>query len=106
QQLAELRPRALVLAVFASASPDRGTERFLRELLPVCGECRLWLAQAPAAPDAGPPDAAAPAGAARWQRWLAERGLNDVHAFADWADASRDPGHPGVTPTPTPPRTP
>ncbi|RYF78321.1 MAG: DUF2868 domain-containing protein [Comamonadaceae bacterium] len=115
-QLAELRPRALVLAVSASASPDRGTERFLRELLPVCGECRLWLSTPPPPAQARDVDAAgaagaaedaadaAPAlavGAARWQRWLAGLGLSDVHAFTDWADASRDPTHP-TRPAPPP----
>lgn len=83
QQLAELRPRLLVLACHAASSPDRGTERFLRELLPVCGECRLWLA-APADEDA-PAD---PPGAARWRHWLAGLGLAEVHCFTDWAAAS------------------
>lgn len=92
QQLAELRPRLLVLAVSARASPDRGTERFLRELLPVCGECRLWLSTQPALADE--PAADATAGAARWQRWLADQGLSDVHAFTDWSAAIHDPTHP------------
>lgn len=93
QQLSELRPRWLVLSVSARSSPDRGTERFLRELLPLCGECRLWLSSQSLEPD----------GAARWQRWLSDHGLHDVHAFVDWADASRDPIHPTTsTSTSTP----
>ncbi|WP_225785123.1 DUF2868 domain-containing protein [Xenophilus sp. Marseille-Q4582] len=92
QQLAELRPRLLLLAVSAASSPDRGTERFLRELLPVCGECRLWLSAPPAAdtPE-GAQAAAEPAGAARWRRWLADLGLSEVHSFVAWDDARRDP---------------
>lgn len=92
QQLAELRPRLLLLAVSAASSPDRGTERFLRELLPVCGECRLWLSAPPAADT--PDDAKAvaePPGAARWRRWLADHGLAEVHAFVAWDEARHDP---------------
>ncbi|MDA7414812.1 DUF2868 domain-containing protein [Xenophilus arseniciresistens] len=92
-QLAELRPRMLVLAVHAQSSPDRGTERFLRELLPVCGQCRLWLAAAPW--DEGEPAQDSP-GAARWRRWLAEHDLNEVHAHASWRQASHDPMHPAT----------
>lgn len=78
--LARLRPRALVLACHAGSSPDRGTERFLRELLPTCGQCHLWLTAA-----AEP----APAQCARWQSWLAASGLQEVGCFADWESAIR-----------------
>jgi len=65
--LGQRRPRLLVLAVHASASPDRGTERLLRDLLPMAGQVRLW-----------PLGASTPnveEGIARWQRWLKDAGL-------------------------------
>ncbi|MBS0344402.1 MAG: DUF2868 domain-containing protein, partial [Proteobacteria bacterium] len=40
--MARRRPRLLVLAVHASASPDRGAERLLREVLPLAGQVQLW----------------------------------------------------------------
>lgn len=77
-----LRPRAALLACRAAASPDRGTERLLRELLAHCGDCRLWLvrnADAPASSD----DPAA----TRWRRWLADCGLVRITAHDSLADA-------------------
>ena len=107
QQLAALRPHRLVLAVAAAASPDRGTERFLRALLPLCGECRLWLGAPPwpgaeeSAEAKDPP--AEPAGAARWRRWLADLGLAaEVRAFTDWAEARADPASPAPSVLPPP----
>lgn len=72
--LARERPRTLVLACHGASSPDRGTERFVRELLPHCGECRLWLA-GPAAP--------AEARLARWRDWLRAAGLAEVDCQAE-----------------------
>lgn len=63
---ARLRPSALLLVCHAASSPDRGTERLLRELLGHCGECRLRLLGG---------DAAA---RQRWQRWLVDTGLERV----------------------------
>jgi hypothetical protein len=59
--LAQAHPRAVLLVCHAASSPDRGTERFVRELLAHCGECRLWLA------GAGTPE--------RWTDWLRDTGL-------------------------------
>ena len=59
----------MLLACHAASSPDRGTERFLREVLAHCGECRLWLA--------GAPDATA---IQRWLDWLRDSGLESVFA--------------------------
>ncbi len=84
---ARLRPRALLLACRAAASPDRGTERLLRELLSHCGECRLWLV--PEFDTPAPPDGAAPA---RWRRWLADCGLARITAHDTLADALTDAG--------------
>ena len=41
--LAQLRPQALVLVCDASATPDRGTERFLRDAARHAEHCALWL---------------------------------------------------------------
>lgn len=68
--LARIRPRRAVIGCRAAASPDRGTERFLREVMALCGECRLWLLGAP-------DDLAA---RSRWQAWLAEAGLDALGA--------------------------
>jgi hypothetical protein len=59
--LAQAHPRAVLLVCHAASSPDRGTERFVRELLAHCGECRLWLAGAGTAE--------------RWTDWLRDTGL-------------------------------
>lgn len=63
---ARLRPHTLVMVCHAESSPDRGTERLLRELLGHCGECRLRLPGG---------DAAAQQ---RWQRWLVDTGLERI----------------------------
>ncbi len=88
QALERLHPRLLVLACRAAASPDRGTERLLREALPLAGACRLWLLGAPDTPDD------APAGADRWQRWLASIGLDDIPCATQAADALLPPAAP------------
>lgn len=68
-RLAHARPRTVLLACNAASSPDRGTDRFLREVLAHCGECRLWLA--------GPADATA---TQRWLDWLRDSGLESIAA--------------------------
>ena len=68
-QLAQARPRTVLVICHAVSSPDRGTERFLREVLMHCGECRLWLA---GAPDAGATQ--------RWIDWLRDTGLERITA--------------------------
>ena len=74
------RPRLLVLAVHASASPDRGTERLLRELLPLAGQVRLWpLPAGSADPGHGQQ------GAARWQRWLKDADLGPIECLSELA---------------------
>lgn len=54
--LAQWRPQALVLVCNAAATPDRGTERFLREACRHAEHCALWL------DGAEPPQ--------RWLDWL------------------------------------
>lgn len=70
--LAQLRPRRVLVGCRAASSPDRGTERFLRDVMALCGECRLWLVGAEA-------EAGSAAGA-RWQAWLADVGLQALIA--------------------------
>lgn len=68
-QLSRARPRTVLLVCHAASSPDRGTERFLRDVLVHCGECRLWLADAPN-------DGAVQ----RWRDWLRDTGLQGIAA--------------------------
>lgn len=68
--LATSRPRRVLVACRAASSPDRGTERFLRDVLALCGECRLWLLDAD------------DAGLQRWQAWLADTGLGPARIRA------------------------
>jgi hypothetical protein len=79
-RVAHLRPRALLLACRAGASPDRGTERLLRELLAHCGDCRLWLLTDGDAPT--PTDAMR-----RWRQWLSDCGLERITAHDGLTDA-------------------
>jgi hypothetical protein len=64
--LARLRPRRVRVACNAASTPDRGTERFLRELLAQCADCRLCL---PGADEAA---------RRRWHAWLADAGLDPL----------------------------
>jgi hypothetical protein len=75
-QLARVRPRTVLLVCHAASSPDRGTERFVRELLAHCGECRLWLAGAPHA-----------GATQRWLDWLRGTGLERITASDSLAAA-------------------
>ncbi|SEA17699.1 DUF2868 domain-containing protein [Variovorax sp. YR216] len=68
--LAQLRPRRVLVGCHAASSPDRGTERFLREVLALCGECRLWLFGTAADDEAR----------RRWHTWLADTGLDGIRA--------------------------
>ncbi|MDR1968504.1 MAG: DUF2868 domain-containing protein, partial [Burkholderiaceae bacterium] len=64
--LSRLRPRRVLIGCHAGSTPDRGTERFLREVLLQCGECRLWLFS----------DGTDDGARERWHAWLAGTGLN------------------------------
>lgn len=76
--LARIRPRRVLVGCHAASTPDRGTERFLRELMSLSGECRLWLL--------GVSDEAA---RQRWLAWLADTGLGDLAAGETPAAALR-----------------
>ena len=77
--LAQLRPRALVLVCNAAATPDRGTERFLREACRHAAHCALWLADPPVG--RGQPNRE------RWRMWLDAAGLQAISTFAQSTDA-------------------
>jgi hypothetical protein len=68
--LARLRPRRVVVGCHAGSSPDRGTERFLREVMALCGDCRLWLFGAAVDNDARQ----------RWHAWLTGANLDGIPA--------------------------
>lgn len=74
-RLALLRPRRVLVACDASASPDRGTERFLRAVAGHCGALQLWLV-----PPADTDPARSAAAAGRWQAWLRDCGLMQIAA--------------------------
>lgn len=93
--LAQLRPRALVVVCNAAATPDRGTERFLREACSHAGRCALWLADPPAG-------RGQPPNRARWRHWLDAAGLQAIGTFAQPADALAWAESPTPLPTPSP----
>ena len=78
--LAQLHPRALLLVCNAAATPDRGTERFVREACSHAGQCALWLADPPAG-------RGQPPNRERWRHWLDAAGLQAIATFAEPTDA-------------------
>lgn len=94
--LAQLRPRALVVVCNAAATPDRGTERFLREACSHAGCCALWLADPPAG-------RGQPPNRARWRHWLDAAGLQAIDTFAQAGDALAWAESPTPLPTPMQP---
>ncbi|HEY2254171.1 MAG TPA: DUF2868 domain-containing protein, partial [Variovorax sp.] len=68
--LARAPVQRVVIGCRAAASPDRGTERFLRELMSLCSDCRLQLVGT----------AADDAGRRRWRAWLSEASLDGLLA--------------------------
>ncbi|HVL74941.1 MAG TPA: DUF2868 domain-containing protein, partial [Noviherbaspirillum sp.] len=76
EKLGRLRPRALLVVCHAASTPDRGTERFLREAAHEAGRTALLLA----APEAG--------GAQRWQDWLRQAGLVRIDCLTDAGQAA------------------
>ena len=78
--LAQLHPRALLIVCNAAATPDRGTERFLREACSHAAECALWLADPPAG-------RGQPPNRERWRSWLDAASLQAIATFAEPTDA-------------------
>lgn len=67
--LARVRPRRVLVGCNAASSPDRGTERFLREVASLSSECRLWLL-----------DGRVQETRDRWHAWLSAAGLERIAA--------------------------
>ncbi|MFT3719748.1 DUF2868 domain-containing protein [Pseudorhodoferax sp.] len=86
QALARQVPRRLLVCCHAPSSPDRGTERFVREAAALCGACALWPLQPRAEADLQ-----------RWRDWLARSDLPavplqpDAGAALAWFDAVEQP---------------
>lgn len=79
--LAQTRPRTTLVVCDASASPDRGTERFLRDVMQHSAQAGVLLI-AGNAPDASLQQQ-------RWQQWLAHAQLTELTCFTD-GQAARD----------------
>ncbi|CAN5831125.1 DUF2868 domain-containing protein [soil metagenome] len=86
--LTAARPARVIVVCNGASSPDRGAERFVREVQSRCGECRLWLWGVSATP-------------ARWRDWTAELGITlwlDDGAVNDDNAALTDRGEAGARP--------
>ncbi len=72
QALAAAPPHKLLIACHAPSSPDRGTERFVREACGLAGACGLLLTGARQDADL-----------ARWRDWLQRTGLTQTQAHTE-----------------------
>lgn len=80
ERLAVLQPRALLIVCHAASSPDRGTERFLREAARHAARTALMpLAAVTADMEAG---------VQRWLDWLQQSGLDSIACQTDAAQAA------------------
>ncbi|MEO7241387.1 MAG: DUF2868 domain-containing protein [Variovorax sp.] len=87
EQVAQARPRRVLVVCNGNASPDRGTERLFRALLEHSGGCRLWLIaprihQSPEA-DVSNDGMTRVDGPYRWREWLAQAGLDAIAVHTD-----------------------
>ena len=82
--LAALPPAALLLACCASASPDRGSARFLREAARHAPRAAVWLL--PDAADVASSPAISSTHALRWQNWLHAERLEATPLLVSQAD--------------------
>ncbi|MGV3741988.1 MAG: DUF2868 domain-containing protein [Burkholderiaceae bacterium] len=73
-KLAQLRPAKLLLVCNQASTPDRGTERFLREAAGSAAQCAVLLVSS-----TNP----AEEGTARWQRWLQDTEMHHIAAMTD-----------------------
>ncbi|MDM0011937.1 DUF2868 domain-containing protein [Variovorax sp. J22P168] len=79
--LARVRPRRAVIGCRAASSPDRGTERFVREVAALSVDCRLWLVGD--GDDGTDPDGVSPERREAWLRWRDDAGLATPFAGRD-----------------------
>lgn len=80
-KLAGLRPRLLLVVCHAASSPDRGTERFLREAARHAGRTALL----PVSVDGA---VASEEGMRRWKSWLEHAELGHIACIADTVQAA------------------
>lgn len=76
-RLAARRPARIVMVCTATASPDRGTARWMRAVLPTTGQLQLHLIGAD-------PDTT---GRRRWSAWLVDSGLEAVTLLPEHEEA-------------------
>lgn len=79
-RLAQVQPRRLLLVCNMSSTPDRGTERFVREAAATSGPSALLLLAS-----SGTPAALVD----RWQAWLADIDMPEIRLFTDANQAGR-----------------
>jgi hypothetical protein len=76
--LAQLRPAKLLLVCNAASTPDRGTERFLREGAGSSAQCAILLVSS-----SNPVEE----GASRWQQWLQDTDISHISTFGKTSKA-------------------
>ncbi len=86
-KLAQLHPAKLLLVCNGAATPDRGTERFLREASGSAAQCAILLVYS-----SNPMKESSQ----RWQQWLQDTDMNHIFAMTDtqqalaWLDGAPD----------------
>jgi hypothetical protein len=78
-RLAQLQPHKLLLVCNLPSTPDRGTERFLREAAACADHCGILLIALSGVPDTT---------LQRWQSWLLDTGMNEIRTFTERAQAA------------------
>lgn len=84
-KLAQARPYKILLVCNPASSPDRGTERFIREACAHGTQCALLLA-APSGNESN--EGGASSNPQRWQSWLQHIGMTDLQSFTDLDNAT------------------
>ena len=84
-KLAQTRPYKILLVCNPASSPDRGTERFLREACAYGTHCALLLAAPSGNEDNEGGESSNPQ---RWQSWLQHIGMTDTQSFTDLDNAT------------------
>lgn len=89
-ELASGLPRCVILVCDAASSPDRGTERVLREVCGYADRVGVWPAASTPSSEVNP---------SRWSRWLATLEFKNLHCVntekqaLQWLDECHDQTH-------------
>jgi hypothetical protein len=85
-RLAQVQPHKLLMVCNLFSTPDRGTERFLREAAACADECGILPVSPSELPEAF---------LQRWQSWLVDTGMNEIKIFSSRAEVARwmEPPH-------------